>query len=88
MGICFDKKKVTNQNNTLIQNNIIIDPNLNKPYKESVDNITERTEERQIKINEENNYFKSDKISNEERPLNKNTIFQSDITIEIQNFSK
>ena len=88
MGICFDKKKVTNQNNTLIQNNIIIDPNLNKPCKESVDNITERTEERQIKINEENNYFKSDKISNEERPLNKNTIFQSDITIEIQNFSK
>ena len=88
MGICFETKNI-NQNNTLIQNNIAFSSNNSgiEPNKSNDKRIAKRKRE-DNETNSLDDSHRIQKISNEEKTLNKYTIFQSDITIEIQNFSK
>jgi hypothetical protein len=88
MGICFETKN-TNQNNTLIQDNIILSSNDSgiEPKKSNDKRIAKRKRE-DNETNSLGDSHRIQKMSNEEKTLNKYTIFQSDITIEIQNFSK
>ena len=88
MGICFETKN-TNQNNTIIQNNITFSSNNSgiEPNKSNDKRIAKRKRE-DNETNSLGDSHRIQKISNEEKTLNKYTIFLFFITIEIQNFSK